>query len=103
MKAAESAFHKLKGFWKFVTGRRGKGRATNAGTLVDEAIKGDNAALQLLVDLKPSFAASILDKFKRLFKKYPGSTDEMQTVITSLDKKQVNKMKKEMAKKLKSV
>lgn len=36
MKLADKGFHKIKGFWKWVTGRRGKGRATNAGTLVNE-------------------------------------------------------------------
>ena len=69
MKLADKGFHKIKGFWKWVTGRRGKGRATNAGTLVNEALKGSTTALELLVDLKPSFSAKFLDKVKEKVKK----------------------------------
>lgn len=51
VKGAEKAFRNLKGFWKWLTGQRGKNREHYANTVVNSAIKGEDDALQLMVGL----------------------------------------------------
>nr|CUM58384.1 protein of unknown function [Planktothrix agardhii] len=53
LKFAEVAMDKIKGFIKILTGRRGVGRKINAEHIVEAAFKGNQRALQLLVDLDP--------------------------------------------------
>jgi hypothetical protein len=53
LKFAEVAMDKIKGFAKIIMGRRGVGRKINAENIVEAAFKGDQIALQLLVDLDP--------------------------------------------------
>ncbi len=53
LKFAEVAMDKIKGFIKIITGRRGVGRKINAEHIVEAAFKGNQRALQLLVDLDP--------------------------------------------------
>lgn len=49
--AAKTAISKVKGFFKWITGTRGKARMANANILVDKALSGNEEALKLILKL----------------------------------------------------
>ena len=115
--AAEKAFEKIKGFYKWIKGRRGKNRWANAEKIIAAALGGEPAALQLLVDFRLEDPESISGAkkagravaktallgtlgSKAMGRKALKSSDEIRKSLS--DPKQREALKKQIFAKLKS-
>lgn len=102
VKMAGSVGRKIKGIIKFVKGTRGKNRAKNAGIIVDTARGKDDGksqgtsertqAVQLIKDLKPDGLLGLLT----------ANVKDVQIALNGASEKDIDNLKKGMAKKLKS-
>jgi len=81
-------YHKAKGFWKWIVGKRGVAREKNANQIVDAAVNRDQTALQLLVDLDSlGFAGRQMRALKHGYgdPPKPSNTKEMTQLLETFE------------------
>jgi len=105
----KAAFAKLKGFWKWITGKRGKARLENAKKIVIAAREGSHEALNLILklDLSGIAGGNELKQFWYYLRSWvaKGGEQNKQILVDMLkgwDEKVIDTLVKGVAEKLKS-
>lgn len=83
IKLFRSAIHVIKGFIKWVSGKRGKNRAKNATKLMRDARKGDKPSAQAICDLRTNTLKSFNDNV------HPETAEEVIYLLNLINRRQI--------------